>query len=211
MKKAPCQSACDASRVSQKARRRGPFPATLPPMRYTLIVSLAVLAAGGSSRAWAEGTEGQGAYVSAGLGAGGEGLAGLVSLGYREDDRLITVRVAKTEELNIFGPSPSQSRSDASVLYGLIMPGRGGFTAVSAGLGVVHSVSRGEYVRSTGAGFFGPVEHERISRTTVGLALSGKAVLSTRHAGVGLEAFGNVNPKASFVGLALTLDVGKLR
>jgi hypothetical protein len=178
-------------------------------MRKTLVVSLAVLAVVAPSRARAQAPDTPGAYISAGLGAGGEGVAGLASLGFRRGDRVITARVAITDELNILGPSPSQSRSDVSVLVGRIVPGRYGFATASAGLGLVHTVSRGQYLRSD-PGFLGSV-YERRSETTAGVALSVKAVLSTRYAGIGLEGFGNLNPKASFVGLAMTLDVGKLR
>jgi len=179
-------------------------------MRNTWLVTLAVLAVVGPSRAWAQAPDDPGTYISAGLGAGGAGLAGLASLGTRHGNRVITVRVAKTDELNILGPLPSESRSDVSVLIGRIAPGRYGFATASAGVGVVHSVKRGEYLRSD-PGFLGAVYYQRLSDTTVGVALSAKAVLSTHHAGFGLEGFGNINPKASFVGLALTLDVGKLR
>ena len=179
-------------------------------MRNTLVVSFAVLAVVAPSRARAQAPDTPGAYISAGLGAGGEGLAGLASLGYRHGNRVVTLRVATTDELNILGPLPSQSRSDVSVLVGRIVPGRYGFATASAGLGLVHTVRRGQYLRSD-PGFLWPVYHERLSETTAGLALSAKAVLSTRYAGIGLEGFGNLNPKASFVGLAMTLDVGKLR
>jgi hypothetical protein len=97
-----------------------------------------------------------------------------------------------------------------SLLVGRIVPGRYGFVTASAGLGLVHSIKRGQYLRSD-PGFLGAVYHERLSETTAGVALSAKAVLSTRYAGVGLEGFANLNPKASFVGLAMTVDVGKLR
>jgi hypothetical protein len=178
-------------------------------MRYSAVVTLAVLAV--ASQARAEGPERRsGGYLSGGLGVGGEGVAGLLSLGIREGNHLFTVRGAQTQEFDIFGPRPSRERSDVSVLYGRLAPSDDGFVSLSAGPGVVHRVDRGERLAGTG-GFLSSSRHERLSDTTVGLALSAKAQYSARHVGLGLEVFGNVNAKASFAGLALTLDVGKLR
>jgi hypothetical protein len=150
-----------------------------------------------------------GGYASVGLGAGGEGGAAVASLGFRKGSRLISVRVATTREINFFGTALEASRSDLSVLYGRMYSGRFGFVSGGAGLGLVHGVRRGQLL-STEPGWFGRSHYERLTDTTVGLAFSAKTVLGFRYAGLGLEGFGNVNSKASFVGLALTVDVGKL-
>jgi hypothetical protein len=179
-------------------------------MRKTLLLGSAVLAVIGPAATRVQAFQDTGTYLSAGLGAGGDGLAAIAALGSRRGDRLITVRVATTQEFNLFGPLPPQSRTDAAVLFGAIQTADHGFLTASAGLGVVHSVKRGELLPYRPGTLDWPT-HESLSNTTVGLALSAKAVLSTPHAGIGLECFGNVNRKASFVGLALTLDIGTLR
>jgi hypothetical protein len=151
-----------------------------------------------------------GAYGSLGLGVGGEGAAALASLGFRQGSRLISVRVATTREINIFDTALEASRSDLSVLYGRMHSGRFGFISGGAGLGLVHGVRRGRLL-STEPGWFGRSDYERLTHTTVGLAFSAKTGIGFRYGGLGLEGFGNVNSKASFVAVALTLDGGRLR
>jgi hypothetical protein len=179
-------------------------------MRKTLLVGTALLMWIGPGATRAQAFQDSGTYLSGGLGAGGSGLALVGAVGSRRGDRLLTVRVARTEESDLLGPLPSESRSDAAVLYGLIRTADHGFLTMSGGLGVVHSVRRGEELRSRGT-WLGGDTYDAVSDTTVGLALSAKAVLSTHRAGIGVECFGNLNPKVPFVGLALTLDIGELR
>jgi hypothetical protein len=194
-----------------KALRAGAPPRETPAMRYpmlTVVTAVSILSPA-LARAQAPSPD-AGVHASAGVGAGGEGVAALASLGFRQGHRLITVRYARTEELNILGPSPEESRSDVSVMIGRIENGRHGFVSGSAGLGLVSQLKRGERLSGSEYGLFGG-RYESVHATTVGMAVSGKAVLAGRYAGIGLEAFGNINPKASFAGLALTLHLGRLR
>ena len=148
-------------------------------------------------------------FVTGGLGAGSVGLGGTASLNIVHGKTLCAFRVASLEEFNIFGPSPNLSATDFGVMIGRASRSRHGLSYAAAGVGLVHSVTRGRLVQP-GVWFFGP-EYERIERTTVGIPVELGAIAHVGVIGIGVSLFGDINPAQSFVGLALTVPLGKLR
>ncbi|HEV8253617.1 MAG TPA: hypothetical protein VGQ78_02585 [Vicinamibacteria bacterium] len=149
------------------------------------------------------------AFASAGLGAGSNGLGGVLSLGFSRHGVFYGLRTATTTEFEIFGPTPALNDTDYAFLVGKFSGRRHSFTSAAAGIAVVHSVRRGAQIEAP-YWFFGGT-HERIDRVTVGLPLDLRATANLVGVGVGVNLFANLNPAGSFAGLALTLQVGKLR
>jgi hypothetical protein len=149
------------------------------------------------------------AFASAGLGAGSHGLGGVLSLGFSHKGVFYGLRTATATELEIFGPTPALNDTDYAFLIGKFSGRRHSFKSAAAGIALVHSVRRGELLEA-GYWFLGP-SYERIDRVTVGLPLDLRATANLVGVGVGVNLFANLNPAGSFAGLALTLQVGKLR
>lgn len=148
-------------------------------------------------------------FASAGVGGGSQGLAGVVSLNFSRGRLFYVLRMSRTEEFSIFGPSPIQSDTDYAVLVGRSSRSRRSVKSAAVGIGLVRSVRRGALIQE-GFWFFGP-QHERLDRVTVGLPIDLKATANVRGIGIGVNLFGNLNTKGSFAGVALTLQLGKLR
>ena len=153
-----------------------------------------------------------GVMVSAGLGPADSGLLGVASIQARRGSRLLGVRIASASPVDLFGDSPSPSDTSYDLLFGRYTPRRRGYTSVSTGLSVVSSLRRGRFVSRDCVFLFGCSSHfERVVTRNVGLPFEAKAVLSTRFAGIGLSVIGNLNPKGSFIGAGVTLELGVLR
>jgi len=149
------------------------------------------------------------AFASAGIGFGSQGVGGALSLNFSRGDLVFVLRMSTTEEFDIFGPSPALSDTDYAVLAGKRF-GRGRrLDSLAAGVALVRSVRRGVLVERPG--WFGGGRYEKLDSLTVGLPIDVKTTLNFKVVGVGLNMFGNLNPKGSFAGLALTLQLGKLR
>jgi len=137
------------------------------------------------------------------------GVGGVLSVSFSHRGLLYGLRTATTTEFEIFGPTPAQSDTDYAFLVGKFSGRRHSFNSVAAGVALVHSVRRGELLEG-GYWFLGPT-YERIDRVTVGLPLELRATANLVGVGLGVNLFANLNPAGSFAGLALTLQLGKLR
>jgi hypothetical protein len=167
------------------------------------------LTLGAAATGQAESRIGDVAFASAGFGFGSDGLGGVHSLTASHHGILYGLRTSTTSEFEIFGPTPALSSTDYAFLVGKISGGRHSFTSAASGIALVHSVRRGELLEP-GYWFIGP-SYERIDRVTIGLPLDLRATANLVGVGVGVNLFANLNPAGSFAGLALTLQLGKLR
>lgn len=149
--------------------------------------------------------------LSLGLGASSLDMYYGGAIHARHGRILFGARYTHTSEAHLFGPFPLKSDTDLGLLVGRYVRWKRGYLSASSGLAVVRSIRRGAllpwYQQSPG----GLSRYETISHLTVGLPLEAKIVRSSKQVGVGLEVFGNVNRRASFVGAALTLELGDLR
>ena len=153
-----------------------------------------------------------GVILSAGVGPANRGVVGLVSIQGRRRSRLLGLRMASASPFELFGDSPTPSDTDYGVLYGRYAPRRAGYTAVSAGLSVVSSLRRGRLLSTDCVFLLGcSGRFERLVTYNVGIPFEAKAVLSTRFAGLGVGVVGNLNPRGSFIGAGITLELGSLR
>lgn len=137
---------------------------------------------------------GPAAWAQAGLGASTANLGGLVAASIVHGPHLVSARASFVAEHLDGGDDEA---FDVALLYGRQLRSRGAFRP-SAAAGIA-------YVKCEGC-------EDGRNASGVGLALSVEAALwPTKVAGVGVHAFGNANPIASFAGVALTIHVGRLR
>jgi hypothetical protein len=168
-------------------------------------VSLASIALSGAAAARADDIS----FLSGGAGAGGPGVAARVSLNAIRGRTYHGIRLAAAEEFAILGPTPSESVRDFGAMIGRASAGTRGLGYAAVGLGVVQSVRRGAMI-APGIWFVGP-RHERIEQLTLGVPFELGAILHKGPVGVGASLFGNVNKSRSFVAVALTLQLGRMR
>ena len=144
----------------------------------------------------------KGLWIDLGLGTGTLGAGGHVQLSARSNRSLFTLRFAGTEETNLLGPSTSAA--DVGFLYGRTadLEDDWALASMSLGVGIVRSASPQE-----GNGLSG-----RSNETfTLGIPLSARLGAQLPFAGLGVQIFGNLNPKQSFAGLVVSVQLGAMR
>ncbi len=93
--------------------------------------------------------------------------------------------------------------SSLDVLYGRLVTDKKLSILINAGIGLVQSLERGEFLYAE-PGFFAARHYEKVKSFTVGLPISSKVLMSlTQHFGLGLEGYVNLNSIHSFYGLNL--------
>ena len=132
-------------------------------------------------------------WVQAGLGASSANLGGLAGISVGSGNHLFSARASFVAE-NFEGGD--EETFDVALLYGRRIRSAGTFRpSASAGIAYV------KCEECDGGG----------NATSVGLAVSAEAALwPTRFAGLAVHGFGNLNPIASFAGVALTVHLGRL-
>lgn len=133
-------------------------------------------------------------WLTAGVGAGTRGLAGVAGAAYQFGGNLLAARGSGT--VAFFG----DPLWDIGVLYGRAT--RPGFVHLSVAAGI--AAVGGE--RREGSLFDPP---ERIP-TTVGFPFQAELTFRLPVLGVGLIGFGNVNQEESFGGVAAAIQIGRV-
>jgi len=174
-----------------------------------LILALSAAARPSTAQMRAEaGGEGSplGVSGSFGLGPATHGFGGLLSLGLSTAAGEFVLRAAAAEEFAIF--STPESSEDFALLYGRRVTGDKTFLRIAAGPGLARTVRPG----SAESCYLIFCEYDKIETSRLGLALQLEAIWAlSQWFGLGLDAFGNVNSDASFVGLTLGVHLGRLR
>jgi hypothetical protein len=153
-----------------------------------------------------EGPADSGVFGTFGLGVASAGVGGLLSLSLHRSRNVFILRTSGASEFTLFGSSDSSE--DYALLFGRVRDGRSDWARAAVGPAVVRTRRRGQ--GSGCSGFFCSGDTE--STTTVGLALQADVVWALGPAvGLGLTAFGSVNPQMSYGGLALGLHLGRVR
>ncbi|MDH4158029.1 MAG: hypothetical protein OEW00_12220 [candidate division Zixibacteria bacterium] len=141
-------------------------------------------------------------WVDGDLGWSSIGVTGGVGFSSVAHSRIFSIRTL----FDMWEREPGWSLMDLGVLYGLASrEDNGAIVAISAGIGLTRATPKKEKSQSwpstSPAGSDEPV-------STVGLLLQ---LQIFGRSGLGLKAFGNVNPEQSFGGLLLCLRFGKYR
>ncbi|MBX7183941.1 MAG: hypothetical protein K1Y01_02250 [Vicinamibacteria bacterium] len=152
----------------------------------------------------------RGIVLSAGLGSADKGLLCVAAIQAARGSRVYTVRMASAARLEILGDSPTPSTTEYGILYGWLHAGRKEYSSVSLGLSRVSSVRTGQLLHAANC-LFCSGQYEKVVTHTVGIAFEAKGVFSSKGGGLGLGVFGNLNSKASFIGVGITMDLGGLR
>ena len=147
-------------------------------------------------------------WLSGGLGKT-RFISGMVAAGYELKDRrsIIVSRYSVDGEL-IPTLSPGLKTSELGLLYGLTS----GKLSFSAGLSTVWGRFRGKYLYSDPDPLIGSGQYYELRPyRTVGIPAEIRFITSTKHIGIGLTAFGNLNNKNSFAGLNVSFYAGRLK
>lgn len=135
--------------------------------------------------------------------------SGMIALGYEFATKPTLLVARYTDNRELFPDyTPSVIIQEFALLYGV----KAGKFRLSTGISNVWGRNRGQYLFTNPDPFIsGQSVHESIGYSTVGLPAEIRFITSTRSVGIGLTAFGNLNAKRSFVGLNLSLYVGKMK
>jgi hypothetical protein len=149
-------------------------------------------------------------WVDLEIGSSSAGFAEGLGISYQTNNRLISVRVisnSKYGESIGGGNTTPESILDVGALYGLISKRPFGYVSISAGLGLVSGKIHGEYLGNIN--WINTYEEKKV--LTFGIPLEAQFFLTPfRRVGVGVSAFADLNPKRTFGGMMLCLQIGKL-
>lgn len=176
-------------------------------MRTYLFFTLFMLL-GALSVSQAQGTNQSKFWLSGGLGKS-QFIHGMIAAGYEPRNRnsILISRYSVTGEL-ISYVDPGLKTSELGLLYGL----KSGKFTFSAGLSTIWGRFRGKYLRTSPTPLFGTgQEYEAINYMTVGIPSEIRYLTSTKHVGIGITAFGNLNDKNSFAGLNVSFYAGRMK
>lgn len=135
--------------------------------------------------------------------------SGMIALGYEFIDKPTLLIARYTDNRELFSDDrPGIMGKEMALLYGI----RAGKFCFSTGLSSVWGINRGKFVSTIGDPLlYGSNYYESVRYSTVGLPAEIRFLTSRDDVGIGLTAFGNLNAKRSFIGLNLSLYVGKMR
>ena len=167
-------------------------------------------------------------WLNIGVGEGTVGgPAGGVSVSYQTGKHLISLRAIKEYERLVWNGDkaweeygdmdlPARQNWDLGLLYGRTAKTKYVLVSFSAGLGLAGGIRRGTYLAYRPRR--GDVYEKRAVRTW-GIATEVRLVKTilgrprgwSFDLGFGLYGYGNLNPEASFAGLLLLVELGKLQ
>ncbi|QDK81393.1 hypothetical protein EXU85_23400 [Spirosoma sp. KCTC 42546] len=147
-------------------------------------------------------------WLGVGLGKS-QYYSGMIALGYEFINRPTILITRYTDNRELFSNNaPGIMAQEIALMYGL----KTGKFRFSTGISNVWGINRGKYLSAIGDPIlYGEHLYESVRYSTVGLPAEIRFITSTKDVGIGLTAFGNLNAKRSFVGLNLSLYVGKMK
>ena len=156
--------------------------------------------------------------LGGGIGSGyplqvdGAGIGGLLEFALQRKTSIYSLGIRGVEEFNLLDAStPSNSVSSAEITYGKTFQARSFFASISAGVGYVTSLQKGELLQSTGS-WFGNSTYEKITHHGIGFPVAAKILwVPCRVYGVGTELYVNINSQHTFYGINICHQLGKLR
>lgn len=144
----------------------------------------------------------QGVWLAGGIGAalptsGGDAIANMFQLNYQAPPHHVALRAVVLHDMQAPDVDAGTDMiAEVGLLYGRMRTSGSRHLAVATGV--------------SGIGFDACPDDDD-SCFTIGLPLVAEAGISGRFAGVGLQAYGNLNSKASYVGAALFVRFGLRR
>lgn len=121
--------------------------------------------------------------------------------------RVLTARYSLSGELYP-AVQPTVKVHELGVLYGV----RLGKFRLSTGLSALWGNNRGAYLYTDPDPLFGGgATYEYLKYTTIGIPAEIRFITSTKHVGIGITGYGNLNEQRPFLGLNLSIYVGKMK
>jgi hypothetical protein len=137
------------------------------------------------------------------------GLSGMLSLTAGGEHFQVTARAGGARQLSILGP-PDKEAGEVGLLVGYGQSLGVAHFYAAAGMGTITVERRGREIPYTGEGWH-VVEYERISQTAFNIPAQVGVDFGRRIVAGGLALVGNLNSAESYVGVLLTVSLGKLR
>jgi hypothetical protein len=142
-------------------------------------------------------------WLNMGFGISTVDMSGGAGFSCQTGKRLISIRYTHNEDFAFLEPV-KESVWDVGVLYGIIRKSNYGLISASAGISIVGGYDRGERIDFTDS-------YEKKNFLTFGVPLEVQLFFTPfDYVGVGINGFANLNPKKTFTGVLLCLQIGKL-
>lgn len=153
-------------------------------------------------------------WLDAGVGLFGNGKAGGLDLNFGLNLILnktqFKLSTKLLEELDLFGPKPSEKYSSVGILAGRGFSGKYAHAIFSGGIGITWGSMRGDLSASQPPGWAGPYyKKELFSSVSIPLEID-LMFKPFKFLGVGFSIFGDLNFKRSYFGYGVKIGIGKL-
>lgn len=141
---------------------------------------------------------------------GNYGIGGMMDFTLQKNKSMATIGFRGIGEF--LGPSyPTPTMTSTDLLYGRLLSDNKLTISIHTGIGLVVNLERGELLY-VDPGFFGSGHYEKLRSYTVGLPISSKVLISlSKHFGLGLEGYLNINSENTFYGLNLSASFKKYK
>ena len=137
------------------------------------------------------------------------GVAGMAALTVGGEHLQVSGRVGGATGISIFGPPPT-SVGELGLLVGYGQNLGSAHFYASAGMGIISVDRRGREIPYSGDGWH-TTEYERVQETTFNIPVQVGVDFGRRVVAGGVAMVANLNSSASYVGLLLTVSLGKMR
>jgi hypothetical protein len=159
---------------------------------------------------------GFGGYCTNSSGGATNGLTGIaiyIDANFLKNENNLKLRFIRESELNFLGPVPGENFYDIGLLYGRVTKSKILRLSISGGLGFLGGVKRGAFLeRNQGIfGLFGYDQYEKEHILTPAIPVEIDLSLSSKHIGIGLTGYANLNQEESIAGFIVRLQLGKIR
>ena len=160
---------------------------------------------------WFEG--GMGGFQSV---AAIDGFTVTLGAAYQYGNYIFRGRYMHHDEFNMFGPDPSENFHELGLLAGKTFYSKYLSLDVSAGLGIISGIRRGDFLyMEESSGWFDfsdPRHYEKDLFFLPAIPLSIDASFKpVPYLGIGLSLYGNLNPSRPLCGIGFRIMAGKLR
>ena len=143
---------------------------------------------------------------------GNYGIGGMFDFTLQKNKSMAILGYRGTGEFQVLAPRhPARTMTSIDVLYGRLLTDNKLIISVHTGVGLVGNLERGAFLYY-GPGFFSSSYYEKVRSHTLGLPISSKVLVSvSKHFGLGLEGYININSENTFCGLNVCASFKKYK
>lgn len=138
------------------------------------------------------------------------GPGAMLGFSLHKNKSMATMGYRATGEAQLLSPAtPAHTMSSLELSYGRMLTDKKLSISLNAGIAMVQRLERGEFLYAD-PGFFAARYYEKVKSFTLGVPISLKTLLClTKHFGLGVEGYYNINRLDNFYGLNLVASFGK--